>query len=135
MKTLPSAVLAAGRLLLGLLFLLAGIDKLNAFDGTVGFIASVGLPLPTLAAVLAIAIEIGAGIGLIAGYYARISAAALAIFTIAATLIFHAYWSMPADQQFVQQLLFMKNIAVTGGLLVLAAVGAGRFAIYRKQDA
>lgn len=59
------------------------------------------------------------------GFAARWAALALAAFTLAASFLFHPFWSVPADQQFMQQLLFMKNLAVTGGLLILAALGPG----------
>ena len=118
-----------GRLLLALLFLPAGLTKIGGFAGTVGYIGSVGLPLPTLGAVLAIVVEVGGGLALLAGFGTRIAALALAVFTLVATFIFHAYWAMPAEQAMMQQLMFFKNIAVVGGLLVLAAHGAGALSV------
>lgn len=118
-----------GRLLLALLFIPAGLSKISGFEGTVGYIASVGLPLPTLAAVGTIALEIGAGLMLALGWKTRWAALALAAFTLLATVIFHNFWAMPADKAFVQQLMFFKNIAVVGGLLVVAAFGAGRLSL------
>ncbi len=114
-----------GRLLLAALFLPAGLSKLTGFAGTAGYIASAGLPAPALGAALAIAVEIGGSLALLAGFGTRIAAVVLAVFTLAASVFFHAYWSVPADQAFVTQLLFFKNIAVVGGLLILAAHGAG----------
>jgi putative oxidoreductase len=118
-----------GRQLLALLFIPAGISKISGFEGTVGYIASVGLPLPALAAVGTIALEIGAGLMLALGWKTRWAALALAAFTLLATVIFHNFWAMPADKAFVQQLMFFKNIAVVGGLLVVAAFGAGRLSL------
>jgi putative oxidoreductase len=115
----------AGRVLLAALFLPAGIGKLTAFAGTVGYISSVGLPLPQAAAALAVTVEIVGGLALIAGYGTRVAAIGLALFTLVASYFFHPYWSLPADQQMIQHLLFFKNLAVVGGLLTLAAWGAG----------
>jgi len=119
----------AGRILMAALFLPAGIAKLSGFAGTVGYIASVGLPLPEVGAVLALTVEILGGIALLIGFGARPAALVLAAFTLAASYFFHAFWAVPADQQFVTQLLFFKNIAVTGGLLTIAAFGAGAWSI------
>ena len=124
-----------GRLLLALLFLPAGIGKLTGFAGTVGYIASVGLPLPTLGALIALVVEIVGGLALIAGFGTRLAALVLAVFTLAASFFFHAYWAVPAAQQFVTQLLFMKNIAVVGGLLTLAAWGAGAWSLDARRQA
>jgi len=118
-----------GRLLIAALFLPAGITKLTGFAGTVGYIQSMGLPAPSAAATLAIVIEIAGGVALIVGYQTRIAALVLAVFTLFASVLFHAYWAVPADQAFVTQLLFYKNIAVIGGLLALAASGTGKFSI------
>lgn len=123
----------AGRLLLAALFLPAGISKLTGFQGTVGYITAVGLPLPSIAAALALVLEIVGGIALIAGAGTRIAALALALFTLVASVFFHAYWSAPADQQMVQQLLFFKNIAVVGGLLTLAAWSAGAWSVDARR--
>lgn len=123
-----------GRLLLAALFLPAGFAKLTGFAGTVGYIASVGLPLPTVAAAVAVVLEIGAGLALIAGAGTRIAALALAFFTLVASFFFHAYWGVPAEQQMVQQLLFFKNIAVIGGLLTLAAWGPGDWSLDARRD-
>jgi len=123
----------AGRLLLAALFLPAGIGKLTGFAGTVGYISSVGLPLPQVGAALALLVEIVGSLALIAGYGTRLAALALAVFTLAASFFFHAYWAVPADQQFVTQLLFFKNIGVVGGLLVLAAAGAGAWSLDARK--
>ena len=134
-NTLQNPLALAGRLLLALLFLPAGIGKLTGFAGTVGYISSVGLPMPQLAAVLALTVEILGGLALIAGFGTRLAALALALFTLVASFFFHAFWSAPADQQFMQQLLFFKNIAVTGGLLTLAAWGAGAWSVDARREA
>jgi len=128
-SSIQNSLSLAGRLLLALLFLPAGLMKIAGFAGTVGYIASKGLPLPQLGAVIAIVVEVGGGLALLAGYGTRIAALALALFTLVATVVFHAYWAVPAEQVMVQQLMFFKNIAVVGGLLVLAAHGAGAFSL------
>ncbi|MEE1652752.1 DoxX family protein [Brachymonas sp. G13] len=122
-----------GRLLLAALFLPAGISKLTGFAGTVGYIQSVGMPLPELAAIVGAAVEILGALALIVGFRTRIAALVLGGFTLVASFFFHAYWSAPADAQMVQQLLFNKNIAVVGGLLVLAAAGAGRLSLDARR--
>ncbi|MBC3807090.1 DoxX family protein [Undibacterium seohonense] len=121
------------RLLMAALFLPAGIAKLTGFEGTVGYITSVGLPAPTLAALAALVLEIVGGAALIVGLGTRFAALALALFTLVASFIFHAYWSVPADQVFVTQLLFFKNIAVAGGLMALAAFGAGTWSLDARR--
>ena len=128
-NALQNSLALVGRLLLAMLFLPAGIGKLTGFAGTVGYIASVGLPMPSMAAAIALTIEIGGSVALITGFGARIAALILAVFTLVASFFFHAYWAVPADQQLVTQLLFMKNIAVVGGLLTLAAWGAGAWSL------
>ena len=128
-QSVQDALNLAARLLVVALFLPAGIGKLTGFDGTVAYIASVGLPLPAVGAALAAAVEIGGSLALLAGFGTRIAALVLAAFTLAASVFFHAYWSAPHDQAYVAQLLFFKNIAVVGGLLALAAHGAGRWSL------
>jgi putative oxidoreductase len=76
-----------------------------------------------------IVLELVGGLALIVGWQTRWAALALAFFTLAASVIFHNFWAMPAEQQMVQQLMFMKNISVAGGMLVLAAFGAGAFSV------
>ena len=127
------ALSLAARILFIALFLPAGIGKLTGFDGTVGYIASVGLPLPAVGAALALVVEIAGSLALLAGYGTRIAALVLAAFTLVASFFFHAYWAAPADQAYVAQLLFFKNIAVVGGLLALAAHGAGRWSLDARR--
>lgn len=123
----------AARLLMVVLFLPAGIGKLTGFAGTVGYISSVGLPFPTLAAAVAAIVEIVGSLALLAGFGTRIAAAVLAAFTLVASFFFHNYWGVPADQAFMQQLLFFKNIAVVGGLLAIAANGAGAWSLDSRR--
>ena len=135
MNALQAPLSLVGRLLLALLFVPAGISKIGGFAGTVGYITSAGLPAPTIAAVVAIIVEVVGGLALVIGLGTRLAALALALFTLVAAFGFHAYWAVPADQQFMQQLLFFKNIAITGGLLLLAAFGAGAWSVDGKRAA
>ncbi len=122
-----------GRVLIAVLFVPAGFGKIAGFAGTSGYIASKGLPMPDVGVVIAIVIELGAGLLVLAGFGTRIAALALAAFTLVATFVFHNYWGVPADQQMIQQLFFFKNIAIIGGLLTLAAWGAGAFSVDAKR--
>ena len=131
--SLQNPLALVGRLLLALLFLPAGISKIGGFAGTVGYIASKGLPMPSVAAVIAIIVEVVGAVALIAGFGTRWAALALAGFTFIATFLSHNFWALPAGQVMMQQLMFFKNIAVVGGLLVLAAHGAGAWSVDAKR--
>ena len=114
----------AGRLLIGLPFAMSGFGKLAATGPTRQMIAAAGLPFPALALAIAIVVELGGGLALLAGYKTRQVAAALAIFSIAAALSFHSNF---ADQN--QMIHFLKNLMITGGLLQIVAFGAGALSI------
>ena len=129
----PLALIA--RILLALLFLIAGFGKIGGFAGTAGYIASNGLPLPELGAAIAVIVEFGGALALIAGFQTRIVALVMAVFTIATGVIFHNYWAMPADQVMVNQIMFMKNLSIAGGLLMLSAFGAGSLSLDAKRKA
>jgi len=129
----PVALVA--RILLALMFVLAGFSKIGGFAGTAGYIASKGIPMAQLIAVVTIAVEIGGGLAVIAGLYTRWAALALALFTLAASALFHNWWAFPADQQMVQNLMFMKNVGVAGGMLALVAFGAGGWSLDAKRAA
>lgn len=118
-----------GRALMALLFIPAGFSKIAGFTGTAGYIASKGVPLPELAAAAAIGIELGLGILLLIGFQTRWAALGIALFTVVITFIFHAFWSVPAEQVMMQQQAFFKNIAVVGGLLTIAAWGPGAWSV------
>ncbi len=127
--TLQNPLALVGRILIALLFIPAGFGKISGFAGTVGYATSVGMPMPTVAVAVGLLIELLGGLALLFGFGTRIAAMALAVFTLAASFFFHAYWALPADQQMMQQLLFFKNVAVMGGLLAFAAFGAGAWSV------
>jgi putative oxidoreductase len=123
-----------GRALLALLFIPAGFAKIGGFAGTVGYIASKGVPLPEVAAAAAIAIELGLGLLLLIGWQARWAALGIAIFTVVITFIFHNFWAVEPAQKMMQQQAFFKNIAVVGGLLLVAAFGPGAWSVDGRGD-
>lgn len=123
----------AARILLALLFLIGGFGKIGGFAGTVGYIASKGLPLPEVGAVIAIVVEFGGALALIAGFQTRIVALVMAVFTIAAGVLFHNYWALPAEQVMINQIMFMKNLSIAGGLLMLSAFGAGSLSLDARR--
>ncbi|HWI80926.1 DoxX family protein [Ramlibacter sp.] len=123
------ALTLVGRALLALLFVPAGWAKIGGFAGVAGYIASKGVPLPAVAAAIAIAAELGLGLMLLVGWKARWAAIGLALFVAVITPIFHNFWAAPAAQQMMQQQAFYKNLAVVGGLLIVAAFGAGGWSL------
>jgi putative oxidoreductase len=135
MNTYQSALNLIGRLLIVALFLPAGLGKIAGFEGTLGYFASLGIPAPVFALVATIVIEVVGSIALLVGFQTRLVAIIMAIFTLLAAVTGHAYWAAPADAAFIAQLLFFKNIAVMGGLLVLASAGAGNFSIDGRKAA
>lgn len=114
------------RLLLAALFILAGINKLTAMEGTVGYIASVGLPLPEVVYFGTVALEIVGGLLLVAGFKTRYAAGALGIFTLLTAFIFHNDFA-----QQIEMTLFLKNLSIAGGMFALAAFGPGRISVDR----
>ena len=135
MNAISNPLALIGRILLAWLFIPAGWGKLGAgFAGTVGYIASKGLPMPEVLAVAALVVELGAGIALLIGFQTRWAALLLALFTLGAAVFFHNYWGVPADQAMVQQLMFNKNLGVVGGLLVIAALGGGALSLDGRRQ-
>ncbi|MDZ7938589.1 MAG: DoxX family protein [Rhodoferax sp.] len=132
-EKLQSPLALAARVLLALLFVPAGFSKIAGFAGTAGYIGSVGLPFPELGAVIAIVVELVLGLALLVGFQTRIAALVIAVFTVAAGVFFHAYWSVPAEQVMINQIMFMKNIAIAGGLLALVAFGPGALSLDAKR--
>ncbi|MGV8942273.1 MAG: DoxX family protein [Lysobacter sp.] len=124
MNRQPSFVPAAARVLLASLFLVSGFGKLMAPAATTGYIASAGLPLPEVAYLIAVAVEVGLGLALLLGYRTRLVAALMAAFTVVTAIGFHADF---ADGN--QMNHFLKNIAISGGLLYVAAYGATAFSL------
>ncbi len=118
-----------GRFLIALIFLLSGFGKIGGFAQTAGFMAAKGLPMAEVLLVLSIIIEIGAALMLIVGWQARLGAAALFLWMIPVTLVFHNFWAAAAAQQQFEMAMFMKNIAMMGGLLYIMAYGSGRFSV------
>ena len=116
-----------GRILLALIFIISGWGKLTGFSETVDAIAGKELPMPQVLAVMAIAIELGAGLAIVFGWRTRWAAVVMMVFLIVITPIFHAFWNVPADQAMMQQINFMKNLSILGGMIVLFASGPGGY--------
>lgn len=119
MEKYAPTIAAVGRILIAIIFLMSGLGKLAAPAATIGYIAAVGLPLPTLGFLIALAAEIGGGLLLLVGFQTRLIAALLAVFTVATAVFFHNNF---ADQN--TMIHFLKNIMITGGLLQIVAIGA-----------
>ena len=119
-----SALTLVGRVLLSIIFILAGFAKLTAISGTAGWFASLGLPAPTATTVVVGLVELLGGLAILVGFQTRLAAIVLGVFTLAATGIAHLDF---ADQ--VQVMFLQKNLAIAGGLFVLAAFGAGVLSI------
>jgi putative oxidoreductase len=125
---MPNAIALLGRILLSIIFILSGYGKLTAIAGTAQYFANAGLPVPTVTAVIVGLIELLGGLAVLFGFQTRIAAWVLAIFSVAAALVAHMNW---ADA--MQLINFQKNLAMAGGLLVLAAFGPGAYSVDRPR--
>ena len=133
--TSTSIVPLAGRLLISTIFIFSGLNKLGAHAAMAGFAASKGLPAADLAIWLAAAVEILAGLSILLGFHARIGAWLLFFFLIPTSLVFHNFWAMQGMEKMDNQGHFFKNVAIMGGLIFLAAFGAGAYSIDNKRAA
>ena len=118
-----------GRVLLSILFIFAGFGKLTAISATAGWFGSIGLPVPTVTAVVVGLVELLGGLAILVGYQTRIAAIVVALFTLGATVVAHLDFS---DQ--MQVLMLQKNLAIAGGLLILAVVGAGALSVDARRS-
>ena len=118
----------AGRILIAMIFLLSGIDKFVHYSGTLGYMKGAHLPFPEVLLVVSGAVEILCALAIIAGWNTRAAAWVMVAWMIPVTLIFHN----PAAGQDAM-IHFMKNVAITGGLLALAAFGPGAWSIGRSR--
>ncbi len=123
-----------GRLFLAAIFLNSGIDKVFNYDATVRSMTTRGMPLPELLAVPAIVLELAGSLMVLLGWKARWGALALILFTIPATLYFHAFWNYPQAQYINQFHHFFKNLAIVGGLLMVLGMGSGPLSLDRNVN-
>ncbi|OJF90463.1 DoxX family protein [Pararhizobium antarcticum] len=121
-------VVLIGRILLSIIFIVAGYGKLTGFAGTVGYFTSLGLPVPTLTTALVIAIELLGGLAILAGFFTRPAAYVVAAFCLGSAVIGHGDFSVAGND-----IHFMKNLAIAGGLLVLAAFGPGALSVDARR--
>ncbi|OBZ96773.1 membrane protein [Pararhizobium polonicum] len=123
-----NAVTLVARILLSILFIVAGYGKLTAFSGTAGYFGSMGLPLPMVTAALVTAVELLGGLAVLLGLFTRPAAYILAVFCIATAFIGHGDFSVAGNS-----INFMKNFGLAGGFLLLATLGAGAFSVDAKR--
>ncbi len=116
-----------GRILLALIFLKSGIGKIGGFAATAGYMSSKGLPMVDVLLTITIVIELAASAMIIVGFKARLGATALLLWMIPVTVIFHNFWAVPAEIN-----MFMKNLAIMGGLLLIMANGSGPMSVDKK---
>jgi len=124
----PTVVPLVGRTMISTIFVLSGLSKIAAPAMTIGYIQSVGLPLPSIAFALSAFVEIVGGLALLLGFRTRIVAAVLALFSIATALVFHS--ALGDQNQFIH---FFKNVAMAGGLLQIVAFGGGRLSLDARR--
>jgi putative oxidoreductase len=128
MNTSENAADLVGRILISAMFLVSGLAKIGGYAGTQAYMEAAGVPGSLLP--LVIALEVGGAIAIMIGFQTRLTAALLALFSIAAAFIFHGAQDDP-----VQSIMFMKNIAIAGGFLFLVARGAGAWSVDARRHA
>lgn len=128
---LQDSAALAGRILLAAIFIMSGWNKIGGFEGTAGYIASKGLPLPQVGAAIAIVVELIGGLLILLGYRTRWVAIVMAIFTLAAGILFHAFWLDAPAARMANYINFWKNVSIAGGFLLLVAFGPGRLSLDR----
>jgi putative oxidoreductase len=126
MQTLQALAAPVGRILISLIFVVSGFGKISGFVATQSYMDSVGVPGMLLP--LVIALEILGGLAVMLGWHARLAAFLLAGFSLLSGLLFHANFG---DQ--MQMIMFMKNLALAGGFLMIVSLGAGPWSIDNRS--
>jgi putative oxidoreductase len=122
-------LLLLARVALGAIFVQSGFGKLTDLAGFAAGLEGMGVPMPFVAGVIGACIEFLGGLALVLGAWTRLAAILVAGFTVVATLLAHRFWAVPPEEQMMQSIQFMKNLAIVGGLLAVVAAGAGRFSV------
>ncbi len=128
-STLQNYSALAGRIFIALIFIISGTGKVGSFDSTAAYMSAHGMPMSSLFLSGAIIFELMGGLSLLFGYKTHYGVMMLALFLIPATLIFHPFWSVPPEAYRLQMIMFLKNIAILGGLLTVLAHGPGKFSV------
>ncbi|KXV09544.1 hypothetical protein CR51_10365 [Caballeronia megalochromosomata] len=126
------SLLLVARVLLMILFVLFGWQKLTGFSGTVAYMTSTGAPAPTVSAIIAVVMELVVGIAIVVGFFTRPLALLLALYTIGTALIGHHYWTMQGMERYANTINFYKNISIVGGLILLFITGPGKYSLDRR---
>jgi len=123
---LDHAVRTAGRMMVGVLYLWAGIDKVQGWDGALREVVAGGLPAPVLALALTVLLQVAAGAAIIAGRLLRPACWALAGFTALATVLYHGFWHAAGAARHAELITFMEHVCIVGGLLVVSTLAPRR---------
>ena len=122
-----SVVPLIARILICPVFIISGVSKIMFFSMMTGVVAAAHLPLPKVSLVCAMTIEILGGLAILTGFHAKVAAWIAFLFLIPTTLLFHNFWAMQGAARQGNMGEFEKNLAIMGGLLLLAALGAGSY--------
>jgi len=122
-------VLLVARVLLGAIFVQSGFGKLTNLEGFAAGLEKMGVPVPYAAGVVGACVEFFGGLAVVLGAWTWLAAILVAGFTLVASFLAHRFWDVPPEQRPMQNIQFMKNMAIIGGLLALAAAGAGRYSL------
>lgn len=125
-------LLLIGRIALVVLFIIFGYPKLTGFSGTVQYMTSLGTPMPMLAAIIAVVMEVPAAILIVLGFFTRPVAVLFVFYTLGTAIIGHHYWDMTGDAVMPNMINFYKNISIAGAFILLAIVGPGALSLDRR---
>ena len=134
MKLTHPAISFLGRILISYIFVTSGLAKVFGWSGNVQYMSRHHLPMIPLLLSIALVIELAGSVCLITGFHARIAALIMALYLAAVTVSLHNYWAYSGDLASMQETHFRKNLAIVGGLLMIAAQGAGRWAFKRERE-
>jgi putative oxidoreductase len=132
-ERIKDELILVARILLVLLFIVFGWGKLTDYSGTVGYMAQVGAPMPSLAALVAIVIEFFVGLAVAFGAWTRPLALLFALYTLGTTLIGHHFWTMEGADRYANATNFYKNISIIGGFLLLYVTGGGKYSVDARR--
>jgi putative oxidoreductase len=125
-------LLLLARLLLMVLFVIFGWYKITGFSATVAYMGSVGIPMPTVVASIAVLLEFVVGLSIVVGFYTRPLALLLGFYTLAAAVIGHQFWHMVDPERIGTMINFYKNVSISGGLLLLCVAGPGKYSLDKR---